>query len=218
MLDQLQQVLYRQQISRVEEYFRKEIRTLMRKTKFIDDIRIDDSFNIFLYRREMVPKAVLIDALSTNSEDQLRTLIGQDAITQLQKAAGAASTEALLRYCKGLSAEAVELPIRIDQTSLSNGEKQIFIMALYHSLVRLGRHEIPFIIDTPFARIDTEHRHNISKFFFSQLRGQVFILSTNEEINSDHVRILEDKIAATYMLENTDNKKTVVVQNSYFEV
>ena len=28
----------------------------------------------------------------------------------------------------------------------------------------------------------------------------------------------EDKIAATYMLENTDNKRTVVVKNSYFEV
>ena len=61
-------------------------------------------------------------------------------------------------------------------------------------------------------------RHNISKHFFSKLNGQVFILSTNEEINSSHVKLLEGKIAATYMLENTDNKKTIVLKNSYFEV
>ena len=59
---------------------------------------------------------------------------------------------------------------------------------------------------------------NISRYFFSKLNGQVFILSTNEEINSTHVQIMKDKIAATYILENSDNKKTVVVQNSYFEV
>ena len=91
-------------------------------------------------------------------------------------------------------------------------------MALYHSLVKLCNHELPFIIDTPFARIDTEHRHNIAKHFFSKLDGQVFILSTNEEINSEHVQIMRDKIAATYLLENTDNKRTIVVSDKYFEV
>ena len=30
--------------------------------------------------------------------------------------------------------------------------------------------------------------------------------STNEEINSSHVKILNDSILATFMLENTDNK------------
>ena len=218
MLDKLQSILYRQQISKVEDRFRVEIRTLMRKTKFIDDIKIDDDFYIFLFRNEIVMRSVLVDALQSNSEEQLTSVIGADAITKLKKISGAKTMQELLSYCSALKTDGVELPIRIDQASLSNGEKQIFIMALYHSLVQLGRHEIPFIIDTPFARIDTEHRHNISKYFFSKLRGQVFILSTNEEINSNHVQILRDHIAATYLLENTDNKKTVVVQDTYFEV
>ncbi len=218
MLDKLQSILYRQQITKVEDRFRVEIRTLMRKTKFIDDIKIDDNFNIFLYRKEIVSRAVLIDALHSNSEEQLASVIGKDAIDKLKRISGAETMHDLLNYCTRLQAEGVELPIRIDQASLSNGEKQIFIMALYHSLVQLGRHEIPFIIDTPFARIDTEHRHNISKYFFSKLKGQVFILSTNEEINSDHVQILKDHIASTYLLENTDNKKTYVSNDTYFEV
>lgn len=218
MLDKLQSVLYRQKIAKVEDRFRTEIRALMRKTKFIDDIRIDDGFNIYLYRNEVISRASLSEALQSNSEEQLASVIGEDAIVRLKQLSGEYTMQGLQKYCSMLKSDGIELPIRIDQASLSNGEKQIFIMALYHSLVQLGRHEIPFIIDTPFARIDTEHRHNISQHFFSKLKGQVFILSTNEEINSDHVQILKEHIAATYLLENTDNKRTVVVQDSYFEV
>ena len=218
MLDKLQKILYRQQIARVEKAFKKEISALMRKSRLIDDIKIDEEFRIRLYRQEEVKTSRLMEAIQANSEDHLYATIGQRAVEELQKLAGGDSAEALLRYCEKTAAEEISLPVLVDQSSLSNGEKQIFIMALYHALVQLGRHEIPFIIDTPFARIDTEHRMNISKYFFSKLNGQVFILSTNEEINSTHVQILQDKIAATYMLENTDNKKTVIVQDSYFEV
>ena len=109
------------------------------------------------------------------------------------------------------------LPTEIDKDSFSNGEKQIFIMALYYSLVQLGNHEIPFVIDTPYARIDTEHRQNIARHFFSKLKGQVFILSTNEEITGEHIQILQNKILSRYMLENTDNKKTVIIKDTYFE-
>lgn len=121
-------------------------------------------------------------------------------------------------YCRSCGQPTIALPVEIDKASLSNGEKQIFIMALYYSLAQLSGHEIPFIIDTPFARIDTEHRKNISQYFFKKLAGQVFILSTNEEINSDHVQILKDHIASVYLLESTDEKRTTVVKNSYFEV
>lgn len=218
MLDKLQKILYRQQIERVENAFKKEISALMRKSRFIDDIKIDEDFRIFLYRHEAVKTSRLIEALSANSEEQLCAAIGLRAMEELQRLAGSNSVESILHYCENVKEAEIILPVIVDQTSLSNGEKQIFIMALYHSLVQLGHHEIPFIIDTPFARIDTEHRMNISKHFFSKLNGQVFILSTNEEINSTHVQIMKDKIAATYMLENSDNKKTIVVQDSYFEV
>ena len=216
MLDKLQKVLYRQQITKVEGFFRREIRTLMRKTHFIDDIKIDDDFNIFLFRYEAIEVSVLLDALAEKSEEHILSVFGKEALQELFRLSGSDSLEGVILHCSSLAGETLNLPIRIDQTSLSNGEKQIFIMALYHSLVQLGRHEIPFIIDTPFARIDTEHRRNISQHFFSKLHGQVFILSTNEEINSDHVRIMGDRIAATYMLENADNKRTVVVNDSYF--
>lgn len=217
MLDKLQSVLYRRQIDKVETFFRSEIRTLMRKIHFIDDIYIDNNFNTHIYRTEDILVDQLREALHTNTQEQLSSFWGNKAVEKLYSISGADSYENVVVYFDTVD-RSVTLPIEIDKASLSNGEKQIFIMALYHSLVSLCNHELPFVIDTPFARIDTEHRHNISKHFFSKLNGQVFILSTNEEINSSHVKILHDKIAATYMLENVDNKRTVVIKNSYFEV
>lgn len=211
-------IVYRRQIDKVENFFRKEIRILMRKTHFIDDIYIDNNFNTHIYRTDDVLIEKVKEALNTNTEEQLSSFWGSKALKELYRISCADNYDRMTSFFDSASQTSVTLPIEIDKASLSNGEKQIFIMALYHSLVSLCNHELPFVIDTPFARIDTEHRHNISKHFFSKLNGQVFILSTNEEINSSHVKILEDKIAATYMLENTDNKRTVVVKNSYFEV
>ena len=218
MLDKLKEILYRRQIDKVESCFRKEIRTLMRKTHFIDDIYIDDNFNIHIYRTEKVSIEKIRKALKTNTEEQLLAFWGAKAMQTLYKKANSSAYNDICKYFETVDIKSLSLQIEIDKASLSNGEKQIFIMALYYSLVSLCNNELPFVIDTPFARIDTEHRQNISKHFFCELKGQVFILSTNEEINSSHVQILKDKIAATYMLENSDNKRTVVVKNSYFEV
>lgn len=218
MLDQLQQLLYHRQVEKVESIFRQEINILMRKKHFIDDIRIDEQFNIHIYRTEALSTATLAEALSANSPDQMRTLLGDAAMAQLQKLTNTSDLAGMAFYCRCCKQDTLALPIEIDKASLSNGEKQIFIMALYYSLVQLCGHEIPFIIDTPFARIDTEHRRNISQHFFRALRGQVFILSTNEEIDSDHLQILSDRIASVYLLESVQNKHTEVVKNSYFEV
>ena len=74
----------------------------------------------------------------------------------------------------------------IEKSRLSKGEKQVFIMALYWAFMQLNKQNVPFVIDTPFARIDSEHRSNITKKFFMDLSGQVFIFSTNEEIVGEH--------------------------------
>ena len=217
MLDKLQGILYKNQIKKVESFFREEISTLMRKTHFIDDIMIDDDFNIHIYRKERIEVESLIKTFETNNAEQVESLLGLEAISKLYETFNVDSIALIKEKLSAAGKKTISLPIEIDKASLSNGEKQIFIMAMYHSLVQLCNHEIPFIIDTPFARIDTEHRQNISKYFFSKLKGQVFILSTNEEVDSQHVKIMKEKILATYLLENSDNKRTNISVNSYFE-
>lgn len=218
MLDKLQGVLYQRQIEKVEGFFRTEIRKLMRKTHFIDDIRIDDNFNTHIYRTEAFDPAKLVESIVAAPESQVLEVIGEASMRELQRLAHTDNISGIITYCKAQRTSPIMLPVEIDKTSLSNGEKQIFIMALYHSFVQLCNYEIPFVIDTPFARIDTEHRRNISLHFFCELKGQVFILSTNEEIDADHIAIMKDHIATTYMLENSGSQKTKVLTGSYFEV
>ena len=176
MLDKLQEILYRRQIDKVENCFRKEIRTLMRKTHFIDDIYIDDNFNTHIYRTEKVSIEKIRKALKTNSEEQLLAFWGAKAIQTLYKKANSNAYNDMCKYFESVDIKSLSLQIEIDKASLSNGEKQIFIMALYYSLVSLCNHELPFVIDTPFARIDTEHRHNISKHFFRQMRKSTVLM------------------------------------------
>ncbi len=219
MLDRLQEILYSQQIRKVEGLFKKEIKTLMSKTQFIDDIYIDDDFRIHIYKKDSFTAQHLLAIFSQNSSEQIYSLLGHKALNVLEKELSAIGVITIRdRLNNILDKETIFiLPVEIDKTSLSNGEKQIFIMALYHSLVQLCNLEIPFIIDTPFARIDTEHRRNILKYFFKKLVGQVFVLSTNEEIDKGHIELLNDKIAYTYILENSDNKKTQILKDVYFK-
>ena len=209
MLDELQDVLYRKQIEKVEQNFCRIINKLMRKTQFIDDIKIDNDFNIKIYRNEVYCIDEITKMKQENTKDQLVHLFGTRAWAII-KDLESSNVNTLFN-------EDIILPVELDQNTLSNGEKQVFIMALYQSLIELSKQEVPFVIDTPFARIDTEHRENISEHFFSKLNGQIFILSTNEEINEKHVQILNEKINRTFVLENTDNKKTIVSVNKYFE-
>lgn len=216
MLDKLQATLYEKQINRVVEFFKSEITTLMRKTHFIDSMSIDEDFNIRIFKTETISIEKMREVVKSNSIEQLKNIFGKKAIDLLSLASVENNKESIVTYFDSIQHD-ISLPIEIDKTSLSNGEKQIFIMALYHSLIQLCNYEIPFIIDTPFARIDTEHRDNIAKYFFRRLKGQVFILSTNEEINTRHMVLMKDKIMTTYMLENVDNAKTVISENIYFE-
>lgn len=89
-----------------------------------------------------------------------------------------------------------QLPVEVKQ-QLSAGEKQIFIMALYQALSQLNKINVPYIVDTPFARIDKEHRGKILSQFFKKLNGQIIILSTDEEIVGEYRESISDIISNT---------------------
>ena len=133
-----------------------------------------------------------------------------DALHTTEESLGAA-----LADC---SKETVVLPVELDHSRFSNGEKQILVMSLYWAIMNQSHNELPFIIDTPFARIDTEHRANITEKFFKELPGQLFVLSTDEELRREHLAALEQQIANVYMLEYGGDKRTHISEGNYFEV
>ena len=75
---------------------------------------------------------------------------------------------------------------------------------------------IPFFIDTPFARIDSNHRKHIVKEFFMKLKNQMFVLSTDEEIVGNYKEMIENKVSNTYLLQISDYGTTKILADKYF--
>ncbi len=105
---------------------------------------------------------------------------------------------------------------KIDIGRLSKGERQIFILSLYWALIKLSGQEIPFIIDTPYARIDADHRKEISEKFFPNISNQVIILSTDEEVNEEYYEIIKPYIAKEYLLINDESQNKTTIEEHYF--
>ena len=105
----------------------------------------------------------------------------------------------------------------MELNQLSKGEKQVFILSLYWAIVKTSNQAVPFIIDTPCARIDTEHREQISALFFPKISGQVIILSTDEEVVGSYRAIIQPHIAHEYLLEYNVEQGCTSVQPGYFK-
>lgn len=215
LLEKLQEKLFSTEITKVEKFFMAKIKELARKTNFIEAIKIDDAFNVHIFKKVELSPDELYQTILRYDEELYIKEFGEYHWEFLLEKFKSKDRMELLRTVKEIKQQ-VEIYYEIDKAVLSNGEKQIYIMTLYWSIMKLCRQEIPFIIDTPFARIDSEHRTNITEKFFNDLAGQIFIFSTNEEIVGEHLNIIKDNIQATFLLENTKNQKTIVWDNSYF--
>ena len=132
----------------------------------IDGIHIDDSLNVLPYKNKHF------------KADEIHKIIGKNGVEYLIAQIGLYAYEVLQQKLIVDEAE-FELPVEVKQ-QLSAGEKQIFIMALYQALSQLNKINVPYIVDTPFARIDKEHRGKILSQFFKKLNGQIIILSTGK--------------------------------------
>ena len=73
-------------------------------------------------------------------------------------------------------------------------------------------------IPTPITpvRIDKEHRSNILEHFFKELKGQIIILSTDEEIVSNYMDVVSDVISNTFVLNHTALGNTEIQPGAYF--
>ncbi len=200
--DELQEILYEKSIRTVELEFQKRFNALINKSDLIDGIHIDRNLNVFPYKNKKFNAKEIRKSLFINGNEYIIAQIGLYAFEILQ--------EKLLT-----DKEEFELPVEVKQ-QLSAGEKQIFVMALYQALSRLNKISVPYIIDTPFARIDGEHREKILRHFFKELKGQIIILSTDEEIVANYKHVVSDIISDTYILNHTSGGKTEIKANTYF--
>lgn len=213
----------RSKFNELENHFLDIFKKIMRKDNIVDYIRIDDDFKLNLYQEQMYRVSEILTLISNIGYEKTIERVGEKGVVSLFDHFLVETHDDLkekLDYCKHEEArqqeEFIQLYKRIELNQLSKGEKQIFTLSLYWSMIKIANHEIPFIIDTPYARIDTQHRDQITKEFFPTISEQVVILSTNEEIDEHYYKIMKDSISKEYLLINDKDENKTTVKEEYF--
>lgn len=106
--------------------------------------------------------------------------------------------------------------VEINLSSRSEGEKQLIALAMIWALTKVSGAKFPFVIDTPLARLDSDHKYNLVTRFFTNLSDQVIILSTDTEITKDFFEEITPFVQQSYLLEYNDEIKSTEIVEGYF--
>jgi len=104
----------------------------------------------------------------------------------------------------------------INKRNLSAGEKEVFAISLLWGLAKTSNYNLPIVIDTPLARLDSTHRDAIVTKYFPQAGEQVIILSTDTEVDQNYYRKLEPHIARVNRLLFDRYRELTTLQEGYF--
>ena len=89
----------------------------------------------------------------------------------------------------------------IPKDLLSKGEQQMFATGVLLALAKTSGKPLPFMIDTPLARLDVSHRDNMIEKFFPYASHQVVIFSTDSEISAEYYQQLLPYLSRSYAME-----------------
>jgi len=204
----------------LEKLIVENLQHIYRKDNLITHIEIEDDFQFNLYQNVKYSTTELLHLIKNLGREVFVSEIGMQGMRFLFEKY---KVETVLQLQQAIEADkqrsSYDLFKRIDISRLSKGERQIFILSLYWAIIELSGKDIPFVIDTPYARIDATHRKEISEKFFPNISKQVVILSTDEEINEEYYEIIKPYIAKEYLLINDESQnRTTVEQHYFFEV
>ena len=203
--------------TKLEDVIVENLQKIYRKDNLITHIEIEDNFQFNLYQNVTYYEGEILALLNNLGYEEVSKLIGQKGASELLNSYNVKSINELKKALEASSRMAsIETYKRIELGRLSKGERQIFILALYWAMIMISGQDIPFIIDTPYARIDANHRKEISEKFFPNISKQVVILSTDEEINEEFYEIIHPYVAKEYLLTNNEKENRTTVEKKYF--
>ena len=100
---------------------------------------------------------------------------------------------------------------------ISAGESEIFALSLLQALGEVSNRKLPVVIDTPLGRLDYSHRQSIVTNYFHNVSEQVFILSTDTEIDHSLFQELQPYVNQTFLIKSNKDKSSTVYPDQYFE-
>jgi ATPase involved in DNA repair len=202
---------------RLEKLIVEKLHHIYRKDNLITYIEIEDNFRFNLYQDAKYTAIELAYLLRNLGSEEFLSEIGEQGKRNLFELYGVDSLGDLQQVLSRVEKDTgINLYKRIDINRLSKGERQIFVLSLYWAIIELSGQDIPFVIDTPYARIDANHRKEISEKFFPNISKQVIILSTDEEINEEYYELMKPHIAKEYLLINDESQNRTTVEQHYF--
>lgn len=102
------------------------------------------------------------------------------------------------------------------KSQLSAGEKQIFAVSVLWGLAISSGYQMPVVIDTPMARLDSLHRKNFVSKYLPNASDQVIVLSTDEEIYGEYLEEIAPFVNSYYTLEYDEKDETTSIKKGYF--
>ena len=97
---------------------------------------------------------------------------------------------------------------------LSKGELQIYTTSVMWGIAKTSGRAMPFIIDTPLARLDSVHRTNMTEGFYPYASHQILILSTDSEITEEYYEGIRPHVARSMVVRHKDGNSQIA--DGYF--
>ena len=225
MMDALISDVVQEKFKQIEQLTLQMFHDITHKENFIDLMELDHSFNILIYKKQLYTISELYALAENVGIGGLQERLGNTGMQNLMDWFHITSVKSLRKSMKVyLTTEtradgreqALSLYKNVELSQLSKGEKQVFLLSLYWAIIKSSGQNIPFIIDTPFARIDTEHREQLTKLFFTGISDQVIILSTDEEVVGAYRDMIHSRVAHEFLLSNDEITGYTSVAPGYF--
>lgn len=216
-LDEIIFELTKEKIHEIEDNFIYIFKELIRKDNYIDSIEIQTNFDTMLYINKEYSSIEVLNLLKNLGIDDVEKKYGSRFLEDLKQFYPSENKKELLHNVENnFRFESLILRTKFNINDFSKGEKQIYILCLVWALIKSSGVQIPFVIDTPYARIDETHRDLLTTKYLPKVSNQVIILSTNEEIDKKLYSTMKNYICNEYLLQFLDKERKTKVHDGYF--
>lgn len=104
----------------------------------------------------------------------------------------------------------------LERRVFSAGMKEIYALSLLWALSRASGRELPIVIDTPVARLDSTNRRALFERYLPNAGHQVVVLSTDTEVDVQWAKRLEPFVSRQYRLDYDASIDSTVIRPGYF--
>ena len=105
----------------------------------------------------------------------------------------------------------------VNKDTMSPGEQQMYTTAIMWGIAITSGRRLPFMIDTPLARLDDGHRKNLVHGFYPDAAHQTLIFSTDTEIVGEHYEGLYPHLSHSALITYDTEHGTARCCEGYFE-